>query len=93
MYIGCLYTNSILLYFDSDVTVRLTCKTKHETLENFHSLKSPILPSGLMVFSSDSLSFDFPLDMSAAMEKAVYSMMRVLKTILNCTNVQMKPRS
>lgn len=27
-------------------------------------------PSGLMVFSSDSLSFDFPLDMSAAMEKA-----------------------
>jgi len=105
MYIGCLYTNSLLLYFDSDVTVRLTCKTKHETLENFHSLKSPILPSGLMVFSSDSLSFDFPLDMSAAMEKAfaleescgfgeeVYSMMRVLKTILNCTNVQMKPRS
>lgn len=58
-----------------------------------------------MVFSSDSLSFDFPLDMSAAMEKAfaleescgfgeeVYSMMRVLKTILNSTNVQMKPRS
>lgn len=58
-----------------------------------------------MVFSSDSLSFDFPLDMRAAMEKAfaleescgfgeeVYSMVRVLKTILNSTNVQSKPRN
>ncbi len=58
-----------------------------------------------MVLSSDSLSFDFPLDMSAAMEKAfaleeswgfeeeVYSMMRVLKTILNSTKVQSKSRN
>lgn len=80
-------------------------KTRNARHQNFQPLKSQILPSGLMVFSSDSLSFDFPLDMSAAMENAfaleescgfgeeVYSMMRVLKTILNCTNVQSKPRN
>ncbi len=58
-----------------------------------------------MVLSSDSLSFDVPLDMSAAMEKAfaleeswgfgeeVYSMMRVLKTIVNSSKVQSKSRN
>lgn len=103
----CLYINTALVWYWCHRAPHVQNKTWNTRLENFHSLKSQIfiLPSGLMVFSSDSLSFDFPLDMSAAMEKAfaleescgfgeeVYSMMRVLKTILNSTNVQMKPRS